>query len=127
MNSKNRKKKQKSETKPFLSWLQDFYLLIWYKMNTNNPLAAQFSYYEVKMNELASTRAYKEKKEALNIKDRLDLWNTALYGEEVSSTLNATNSIALTARVAKAQAQRDLLDLLLKKPLDAEESYAQAA
>lgn len=97
-------------------------------MNTNkNPLAAQLSYDEVKMNEFASTRAYKEKKEALNIKDRLDLWNTALYGEEVSSTLNATNSIASTARVAKAQAQRDLLDLLLNKPLDAEGTYAQAA
>ncbi len=97
-------------------------------MNTNkNPLAAQLSYDEVKMNELASTKAYKEKKEALNIKDRLDLWNTALYGKEVSNTLNATNSIASTARVAKAQAQRDLLDLLSKRPLDVEEKYAQAA
>lgn len=97
-------------------------------MNTNkNSLAAQLSYDEVKMNELASTKAYKEKKEALNIKDRLDLWNTALYGKEVSNTLNATNSIASTARVAKAQAQRDLLDLLSKRPLDVEEKYAQAA
>ncbi|PZM87051.1 MAG: hypothetical protein DLD55_03445, partial [candidate division SR1 bacterium] len=67
------------------------------------------------------------KKEALNIKDRLDLWNTALYGEEVSSTLNATNRIASSAKVAKTQAQKELLDLLLNKPLDAKENYAQAA
>lgn len=97
-------------------------------MNTNkNPLAAQLSYDEVKMNELASTKAYRKKKEALNIKDRLDLWNTPLYGEKVSSALNATNSIAFNAKLVKAQAQRDLLDLLSKRPLNTEENDTQAA
>ena len=95
--------------------------------NTPNLLAQELSAEEIKLQNAEETRNYKNKKEELNIKDRLDLWNTHLYGEQVSATLNATNSIASNARVTKAQTQRDLLALLSKTPLDAEGNYAQAA
>ena len=96
--------------------------------NTPNLLAQELSAEELELQNAEATRNYKNKKEELNIKDRLDLWNTHLYGEQVSATLNATNSIASNARVAKAQTQGDLLlALLLKKPSNEEEDYAQAA
>ena len=107
-----------------------FYSLIWYQMNTTNTpklLAQELSAEELKLQNAEETRNYKNKKEELNIKDRLDLWNTHLYGKQVGDTLNATNSIASNARVTKAQTQRDLLAILLKKPLNEEEDYAQAA
>lgn len=108
-----------------------FYSLIWHQMNTTNTpnlLAQELSAEELELQNAEATRNYKNKKEELNIKDRLDLWNTHLYGEQVSATLNATNSIASNARVAKAQTQGDLLlALLLKKPSNEEEDYAQAA
>ena len=110
--------------------LTTFILLLWYKMNTTNTpnlLAHELSAEELKLQNDEETRNYKNKKEELNIKDRLDLWNTYLYGKQVGDTLNATNSIASNARVTKAQTQRDLLALLSKKPLEAEENYAQAA
>lgn len=110
--------------------LTTFILLLWYKMNTTNTpnlLAQELSAEELKLQNDEETRNYKNKKEELNIKDRLDLWNTYLYGKQVGDTLNATNSIASNARVTKAQTQRDLLALLSKKPLEAEENYAQAA
>lgn len=109
----------------------DFYSLIWYQMNTTNTpnlLAQELSAEELKLQNDEETRNYKKIKEELNIKDRFDVWDTHLYGEQVSATLNATNSIASSARVAKAKTQGDLLlALLSKKPLDAEEDYAQAA
>lgn len=96
--------------------------------NTPNLLAQELSAEELKLQNAEETRNYKNKKEKLNIKDRLDLWNTHLYGKQVSATLNATNGIASNARVAKAKTQGDLLlALLLKKPQDEEEDYAQAA
>lgn len=94
--------------------------------NTPNLLAQELSAEELKLQNAEETRNYKNKKEELNIKDRLDLWNTHLYGEQVSATLNATNGIALNARVTK-KTQEDLLAILLKKPLNEEENYAQAA
>ena len=108
-----------------------FYSLIWHQMNTTNTpniLAQELSAEELELQNAEATRNYKNKKEELNIKDRLDLWNTHLYGKQVGDTLNATNSIASNARVAKAQTQGDLLlALLLKKPSIEEEDYAQAA
>ena len=95
--------------------------------NTPNLLAQELSAEELKLQNAEETRNYKNKKEELNIKDRLDLWNTHLYGKQVGYTLYATNSIASNARVTKAQTQRDLLAILLKKPLNEEEDYAQAA
>jgi|GEM_PF-805478 len=96
--------------------------------NTPNLLAQELSAEELELQNAEATRNYKNKKEELNIKDRLDLWNTHLYGKQVGDTLNATNSIASNARVAKAQTQGDLLlALLLKKPSNEEEDYAQAA
>lgn len=106
-----------------------FYSLIWYQMNTTNTpnlLAQELSAEELKLQNAEETRNYKNKKEELNIKDRFDVWNTHLYGEQVSATLNATNGIALNARVTK-KTQEDLLAILLKKPLNEEENYAQAA
>ena len=94
--------------------------------NTPNLLAQELSAEELKLQNAEETRNYKNKKEELNIKDRLDLWNTHLYGEQVSATLNATNGIALNARVTK-KTQEDLLAILLKKPLNEGENYAQAA
>lgn len=99
-------------------------------MNTTNTpklLAQELSAEELKLQNAEETRNYKKIKEELNIKDRFDVWDTHLYGEQVSATLNATNSIASNARVTKAQTQRDLLAILLKKPLNEEEDYAQAA
>lgn len=108
-----------------------FYSLIWHQMNTTNTpnlLAQELSAEELELQNAEATRNYKNKKEELNIKDRLDLWNTHLYGKQVGDTLYATNSIASNARVAKAQTQGDLLlALLLKKPSNEEEDYAQAA
>lgn len=108
-----------------------FYSLIWHQMNTTNTpnlLAQELSAEELEFQNAEATRNYKKIKEELNIKDRLDVWDTHLYGEQVSATLNATNSIASSARVAKAKTQGDLLlALLLKKPLNEEEDYAQAA
>ena len=96
--------------------------------NTPNLLAQELSAEEIKLQNAEETRNYKNKKEELNIKDRLDLWNTHLYGKQVGDTLNVTNGIASSARVAKAKTQGDLLlALLLKKPLNEEEDYAQAA
>ena len=94
--------------------------------NTPNLLAQELSAEELKLQNAEETRNYKNKKEELNIKDRFDVWNTHLYGEQVSATLNATNGIALNARVTK-KTQEDLLAILLKKPLNEEENYAQAA
>ena len=91
-------------------------------------MAQELSAEELELQNAEATRNYKNKKEELNIKDRFDVWDIHLYGEQVSATLNATNSIDLNARVAKAKTQGDLLlALLLKKPLNAEENYAQAA
>ena len=108
-----------------------FYSLIWHQMNTTNTpnlLAQELSAEELEFQNAEATRNYKKIKEELNIKDRLDVWDTHLYGEQVSATLNATNSIASSARVAKAKTQGDLLlALLLKRPLNEEEDYAQAA
>lgn len=96
--------------------------------NTPNLLAQELSAEELELQNAEATRNYKNKKEELNIKDRFDVWDTHLYGEQVSATLNATNSIASSARVAKVKTQGDLLlALLLKKPLNEEEDYAQAA
>ncbi len=97
-------------------------------MNTTPTLLAYEPTKEERMlQEAAKTQNYKNKKNELKIKDRLDLWNTLLYGEQVSDTLNATNSIAAMARVQKKQTQRDLFDVLLQEsPLEAE-NYAQAA
>ena len=108
-----------------------FYSLIWHQMNTTNTpnlLAQELSEEEINLQNAEATRNYKNKKEELNTKDRLDLWNTHLYGKQVGDTLNVTNGIASSARVAKAKTQGDLLlALLLKKPLNEEEDYAQAA
>ena len=95
--------------------------------NTPNLLAQELSAEEIKLQNAEETRNYKNKKEELNIKDRLDLWNTHLYGKQVGDTLNATNSTDSSARAIKAQIKWDLLALLLKKPLNEEEDYAQAA
>lgn len=108
-----------------------FYSLIWHQMNTTNTpnlLAQELSEEEINLQNAEAARNYKNKKEELNTKDRLDLWNTHLYGKQVGDTLNVTNGIASSARVAKAKTQGDLLlALLLKKPLNEEEDYAQAA
>jgi len=96
--------------------------------NTPNLLAQELSEEEINLQNAEAARNYKNKKEELNTKDRLDLWNTHLYGKQVGDTLNVTNGIASSARVAKAKTQGDLLlALLLKKPLNEEEDYAQAA
>lgn len=94
--------------------------------NTPNLLAQELSAEELEFQNAEATRNYKKIKEELNIKDRFDVWDTHLYGEQVSATLNATNGIALNARVTK-KTQEDLLAILLKKPLNEEEDYAQAA
>lgn len=108
-----------------------FYSLIWHQMNTTNTpnlLAQELSEEEINLQNAEAARNYKNKKEELNTKDRLDLWNTHLYGKQVGDTLNVTNGIASSARVAKAKTQGDLLlALLLKKPSNEEEDYAQAA
>ena len=95
--------------------------------NTPNLLAQELSAEEIKLQNAEETRNYKNKKEELNIKDRLDLWNTHLYGKQVGDTLNATNSTDSSARAIKAQIKWALLALLSKEPQDAEGNYAQAA
>ena len=97
------------------------------KTNTPILLAQKLSTEEMKLQKTDETKKYKNGKEELNIKDRLDLWNTLLYGEQVRDTLNATNSIASNAGVTKTQTQRDLLALFSKKPLYAKKRYVQAA
>lgn len=97
-------------------------------MNTTPTLLAYEPTKEERMlQEAAKTQNYKNKKNELKIKDRLDLRDNLGYGEQVSDTLNATKSIATMARVQKKQTQRDLFDVLLQEsPLDAEH-YPQAA
>lgn len=81
------------------------------KTNTPILLAQKLSAEEIKLQNAEETRNYKNKKENLNIQDRLDLWNTTLYGEKVISTLNATNNIASNAKETKTQVKKDLLNL----------------
>lgn len=82
---------------------------------------------ELKLQHSDEVRNYKKEKEKLTIKDRLDLRNSVLYGEQVSSTLNATNSIASAIRKQKVETKNALLESLLdNKALDAER-HAQAA
>jgi hypothetical protein len=81
------------------------------KPNTPILLAQELSAEEIKLQNAEETRNYRNKKENLNINDRLDLWNTTLYGEKVISTLNATNNIASNAKETKTQVKKDLLNL----------------
>ena len=81
------------------------------KPNTPILLAQELSAEEIKLQNAVETRNYRNKKENLNINDRLDLWNTTLYGEKVISTLNATNNIASNAKETKTQVKKDLLNL----------------
>lgn len=81
------------------------------KTNTPILLAQELSAEEIKLQNAEETRNYRNKKENLNINDRLDLWNTTLYGEKVISTLNATNNIASNAKETKTQVKKDLLNL----------------
>lgn len=122
MNSKN-SKKQKSETKFLLSWLQDFYLLIWYKMNTKNNIPAEsLSPEEVMMLDKSSAR---------NRKIQIEKARTAERGQfdrervvwEVRNVLNQTPS----NKNRKHEAKLQLISAFLQQPLDAEEKYAQAA
>ncbi len=113
---------------PALVKVGGIYSLILIKMNTTPILLAYEPTKEERMLlEAAKTQNYKNKKNELKIKDRLDLWNNLGYGEQVSDILNATNSIAAMARVQKTQTQRDLFDALLQKPALNAENYAQAA
>ena len=116
------------QSNPTFKSVGGIYSLILIKMNTTPTLLAYEPTKEERMlQEAAKTQNYKNKKNELKIKDRLDLWNTLLYGEQVSDTLNVTNSIAAMARVQKKQTQRDLFDVLLQEnTLDAEH-YPQAA
>ncbi len=113
---------------PALVKVGGIYSLILIKMNTTPILLAYEPTKEERMLlEAAKTQNYKNKKNELKIKDRLDLWNSVLYGEQVGNTLNATKRIAAMARVQKTQTQRDLLATLLQEnTLDAEH-YPQAA
>lgn len=81
------------------------------KPNTPILLAQELSAEEIKLQKAEETRNYRNKKENLNINDRLDLWNTTLYGEKVISTLNATNNIASNEKETKTQVKKDLLNL----------------
>ena len=82
------------------------------KPNTPILLAQELSAEEIKLQKAEETRNYRNKKENdININDRLDLWNTTLYGEKVISTLNATNNIASNAKETKTQVKKDLLNL----------------
>ena len=81
------------------------------KPNTPILLAQELSAEEIKLQNAEETRNYRNKKENLNINDRLDLWNTTLYGEKVISTLNATHNIASNAKETKTQVKKDLLNL----------------
>lgn len=98
-------------------------------MSTTTPtlLAYEPTKEERMLQEAAKTQNYKNKKNELKIKDRLDLWNSLLYGEQVSDTLNATNSVAPMVWNQKAKAKNELLLTLLQdKPLKAE-NFTQAA
>ncbi len=116
------------QSNPTFKSVGGIYSLILIKMNTTPTLLAYEPTKEERMLlEAAKTQNYKNKKNELKIKDRLDLWNNLGYGEQVSDILNATNSIAAMARVQKTQTQRDLLATLLQEnTLDAEH-YPQAA
>ena len=81
------------------------------KPNTPILLAQELSAEEIKLQNAEETRNYRNKKENLNINDRLDLWNTTLYGEKVISTLNATNNIDSNAKETNTQVKKDLLNL----------------
>lgn len=83
-------------------------------------LPQELSAEEVKLQNAEEIRTYKNKKEKLNLQDRLDLWNTALYGEKVAETLNATNSIAKQMKAQRSWTQQALLQSLNA------ENYAQA-
>ncbi len=93
------------------------------KPNTPILLAQELSAEEIKLQNAEETRNYRNKKENLNINDRLDLWNTTLYGEEVISTLNATNRIASSAKGTTTQVKKDIINLFSRKAFD----NAQAA
>lgn len=93
------------------------------KPNTPILLAQELSAEEIKLQKAEETRIYKNKIEELNIKDRLDLWNTTLYGEGVSNTLNATNRIDLSAKGTTTQVKKDIINLFSRKAFD----NAQAA
>ena len=92
------------------------------KPNTPILLAQELSAEEIKLQNAEETRNYRNKKENLNINDRLDLWNT-LYGEKVISTLNATNRIASSAKGTTTQVKKDIINLFSRKAFD----NAQAA
>ena len=91
--------------------------------NTPNLLAQELSAEELKLQNAEETRNYKNKKENLNINDRLDLWNTTLYGEKVSNTLNATNRIASSAQRTTTLVKKDIINLFSQEAFD----NAQAA
>ncbi len=116
------------QSNPTFKSVGGIYSLILIKMNTTPILLAYEPTKEERMLlEAAKTQNYKNKKNELKIKDRLDLRDNLGYGEQVSDTLNATKSIAAMARVQKTQTQRDLFDALLQKPALNAENYAQAA
>lgn len=116
------------QSNPTFKSVGGIYSLILIKMNTTPTLLAYEPTKEERMLlEAAKTQNYKNKKNELKIKDRLDLRDNLGYGEQVSDTLNATKSIAAMARVQKTQTQRDLFDALLQKPALNAENYAQAA
>lgn len=92
------------------------------KPNTPILLAQELSAEEIKLQNAEETRNYKNKKENLNIQDRLDLWNTTLYGKEISNILNATNRIASSAK-GTTQVKKDIINLFSRKAFD----NAQAA
>ncbi len=116
------------QSNPTFKSVGGIYSLILIKMNTTPTLLAYEPTKEERMlQEAAKTQNYKNKKNELKIKDRLDLRDNLGYGEQVSDTLNATKSIAAMARVQKTQTQRDLFDALLQKPALNAENYAQAA
>lgn len=84
-------------------------------MNTTNTsilLPQELSAEEIKLQNAEATRNYKNKKENLNIKDRLDLRNTALYREKMLETLNATKSISKPTKALKQETKNALFDSL---------------
>lgn len=93
------------------------------KTNTPILLAQKLSTEEMNLQNTDETKKYKNGKEELNIKDRLDLWNTTLYGEKVSNTLNATKRIASSAKGTTTQVKKDIINLFSQKAFD----NAQAA
>ena len=81
-------------------------------------MAQELSAEEIKLQNAEETRNYRNKKENLNINDRLDLWNTTLYGEKVISTLNATKCIASSAKGTTTQVKKDIINLFSQKAFD---------